>query len=72
MRKNRLLAVLETYYNPSRFHALDELDPHLIATIEQFFIRKSAVEGRLFQCVAHGGPQQALRLVEQSRERRAA
>ncbi len=72
MRKNRLVAVLETYYNPSRFQALDELDSHLIATIEHFFTRKCAVDGRLFQCVARGGPDQALRLVEQSRERRTA
>ncbi|HTU26318.1 MAG TPA: inorganic diphosphatase [Pirellulales bacterium] len=71
-RKNRLLAVLETYYSPSRFHSLDEVDRHLIAIIERFFTRKCAVEGRLFQCVARGGPHQALRLVEQSREWRAS
>ena len=45
VRKNRLLAVLETYYNPSRFYSLDELDSHLIATIEYFFTRKKRRRG---------------------------
>ena len=67
LRKNRLLAVLETYYNPSRFQALDELDARLIGPIEHFFTRKNSVEGRLFRCIAHGGPEQAIRLVEQCR-----
>jgi inorganic pyrophosphatase len=68
IRKNRLLALLETYYNPFRFYSLDEWDSHLIAEIEHFFTRKSALEGRLFHCVAHGGPEKAFRLVEQCRE----
>jgi inorganic pyrophosphatase len=66
-RNDRLLAVLETPYNPPRYESLDHVAEHLLAEIEHFFISYNEAEGRVFKILGRGGPKQAIQTVQKNR-----
>ncbi|HTU26954.1 MAG TPA: inorganic diphosphatase [Pirellulales bacterium] len=63
-RNDRLLAVLETPFNPPPYKSLDDLDDQLLAEIEHFFVSYNEAEGRVFKPIGRGGPQQAVLMVK--------
>jgi inorganic pyrophosphatase len=63
VRNDRLLGVLETRYNPTRFETLEQVDSHLLADIERFFTSYNTAENRVFKTIGRGGPEKALRLL---------
>jgi inorganic pyrophosphatase len=48
VRNDRLVAVVETPYNPADYHSLDEVSHQRLDEIEHFFVAYSESEGR--QC----------------------
>lgn len=65
-RNDRLLAVLETAYNPPRFHSISEIDEHRLAEIEHFFISYNEMEGRTFRPIGRGDADKAIELLRKS------
>jgi len=59
IRNDRLVAVVETPYNPPAFQALHELSPQRQAEIEHFFISYNKMEGRQFKPLSRQGPEKA-------------
>jgi inorganic pyrophosphatase len=49
VRNDRLIAVLETPYNPAEYRSLAEVPRQRLAEIEHFFISYNQVEGRQFK-----------------------
>ncbi len=70
VRNDRLVAVVETPYNPPEVRSLTELSEQRLTEIEHFFESYNAIEGRRFQVLGRHGPQRAQQLVEQARETR--
>jgi inorganic pyrophosphatase len=66
IRNDRLIAVVETPYNPAGFHSLKEMSPHQLDEIEHFFVSYNQQEGRRFQPLARRGPNHARKLLEQA------
>jgi inorganic pyrophosphatase len=66
VRNDRLVAVLETRYNPPPLRALGEVDEHVIGAIEHFFASYNEAEGRVFKSLGRAGPEQALERVRNS------
>jgi len=66
IRNDRLVAVLETPYNPPPFRSLDEVGSQRLAEIEHFFISYNEMEGRQFKPVGRKDPARAQELVEQA------
>jgi inorganic pyrophosphatase len=64
VRNDRLVAVLETAYNPPRFKSLVEVPSHVLAEIEQFFVDYNRSEGREFKPSGRHGPERAEALLE--------
>lgn len=62
-RNDRLLAVLDTPYNPPEIRSLDELDKQRLEEIEHFFISYNEMEGRRFEPAGREGPDKAQALV---------
>jgi len=65
---DRLVAVVETPYNPPEVRSLTELSKQRLDEIEHFFASYNAMEGRQFQPLGRHGPERAQELVEQARE----
>ena len=59
VRNDRLLAVLETRYNPVPVRSLDELSPQTLAEVEYFFISYNRMQGRQFRILGAQGPDRA-------------
>ena len=66
VRNDRLLAVLETPYNPPPYRSLEELGGQRLAEIEHFFASYNSMEGRQFRPLGREGPERARELVEQA------
>jgi inorganic pyrophosphatase len=66
VRNDRLVAVVETPYNPAEFHSLEELSPQRLGEIEQFFVSYNRVEGRQFRPLARRGAEHARGLLERA------
>jgi inorganic pyrophosphatase len=66
VRNDRLVAVVVTPYNPAAYRSLDEVNQHLLAEIEQFFVDYNKVEGRDFRPLARQGVHHARRLLERA------
>jgi inorganic pyrophosphatase len=59
VRNDRLVAVIETPYNPPAFQTLLELSPQCLAELEHFFISYNQMEGRQFKPLSRQGPEKA-------------
>ena len=46
VRKDRLIAVVETPYNPAEFHSLEEVSRQRLDEVEHFFVSSNQMEGR--------------------------
>jgi inorganic pyrophosphatase len=66
MRNDRLIAVVETPFNPAAYHSLDEVNPQRLDEIEHFFVSYNEMEGRQFKPLARHGADRAQDLVEQA------
>jgi len=64
IRNDRLVAVVETPYNPPLFRSLDELSPQHLDEIEHFFISYNQIEGRQFKPLGRHGPEKAQQVLE--------
>src|SRR5258705_13911524 len=64
IRNDRLVAVVETPYNPPAFHTLQELSPQCLAELEHFFIAYNQMEGRQFKPLGRYGPEKAQAALE--------
>jgi inorganic pyrophosphatase len=65
VRNDRLVAVVETPYNPAEYRSLEEVSPQRLDEIEHFFISYNQVEGRQFKPLARRGAHDAQALLEQ-------
>ncbi len=72
VRNDRLVAVVETPYNPAAYHSLDEVNGQRLDEIEHFFVSYNEMEGRQFKPLARHGPQRGQKLIEQATRRTAA
>jgi inorganic pyrophosphatase len=64
LRNDRLIAVVETRYNPASFRSLDELSPQTLAEVEYFFISYNGMQGRQFSILGRQGPDRAHEVLE--------
>ena len=64
VRNDRLVAVVETPYNPPLFHSLEEMSPQSLDELEHFFISYNQMEGRQFKPLGRHGPEKARQAVE--------
>jgi inorganic pyrophosphatase len=67
VRNDRLVAVLETPYNPPEYRSLDEVSRQRLAEIEHFFVSYNQMEGRHFKPLARRGADRAEELLEEAR-----
>jgi inorganic pyrophosphatase len=65
VRNDRLVAVVETPYNPAEFHSLEEVSRQRLDEIEHFFVSYNQMEGRQFKPLARQGANRARELLEQ-------
>jgi inorganic pyrophosphatase len=66
IRNDRLVAVVETPYNPPEFHTLEEVGQQQLDEVEHFFISYNEMEGRQFKPLARQGPDRAQELLEEA------
>jgi inorganic pyrophosphatase len=66
IRNNRLVAVVETPYNPAEYHSLEEVNQQRLDEIEAFFIFYNQMEGRQFKPLARRGEDRGKELLEQA------
>lgn len=59
VRNDRLVAVLDTPYNPAAVRSLEELGRQRLDEIEHFFVAYNEAEGRKFKPLARRGPERA-------------
>ena len=64
VRNDRLVAVVETPYNPAEFHSLEEVGRQRLDEIEHFFVSYNQMEGRQFKPLGRHGPDRAQELLE--------
>src|SRR5262245_64152201 len=64
VRNDRLVAVVETPYNPAEFHSLKEVSRQRLDEIEHFFVSYNRMEGRRFKPLARRGAGRARELLE--------
>ena len=69
IRNDRLVAVIETEYNPPLFRSLDELGDSRLQEIEHFFVSYNQMEGREFKVLARRGPQHVEKLLQEALQR---
>ena len=63
VRNDRLVAVIETPYNPVEYRSLDEVNQQRLDEIEQFFVSYNKTEGRQFKPLARRGADHARALL---------
>ncbi len=66
VRNDRLLAVLETPYNPPDITDIADVHPHRLDEIEHFFKSYNDMEGRDFRTIGRHGAEAARTLVRSS------
>jgi inorganic pyrophosphatase len=66
IRNDRLVAVVETPYNPAEYHSLDEVSGQRLDEVEFFFVSYNRMEGRQFKPLARRGPHRAQELLEEA------
>lgn len=72
VRNDRLIAVVETPYNPPPFQALDELSGQWLTEVEHFFVAYNHMEGREFRPRGRHGPEKAEAMIAEAISKRAA
>jgi inorganic pyrophosphatase len=66
VRNDRLVAVVETPYNPAEYESLDEVGRQRLDEIEHFFVSYNLMEGRQFKPLSRRGADHARALLEQA------
>jgi len=66
VRNDRLIAVLETPYNPPEFTDISAVHPHRLDEIEHFFKSYNEMEGRAFRALGRDGAGTATAMVRSS------
>jgi inorganic pyrophosphatase len=66
VRNDRLVAVVETPYNPAEFHSLEEVSRQRLDEIEHFFVSYNQMEGRQFKPLGRRGAEHAQKLLEEA------
>jgi inorganic pyrophosphatase len=66
VRNDRLVAAVETPYNPAEFRSLEEVGRQRLAEIEHFFVSYNRMEGRRFQSLARRGADHARKLLREA------
>src|SRR5262245_58106731 len=66
VRNDRLVAVVETQYNPAELRSLEEVSRQRLDEIEHFFVSYNQMEGRQFKPLARRGPGHAHKLLERA------
>jgi inorganic pyrophosphatase len=66
VRNDRLIAVIETRYNPAEYHSLEEVTKQRLAEIEHFFVAYNEMEGRRFKPLARRGRERGQRLLKEA------
>jgi inorganic pyrophosphatase len=64
IRNDRLVAVVETPYNPPPFQSLAEMSVQCLDELEHFFISYNQMEGRQFTPLGRHGPEKAQEVLE--------
>src|SRR5262249_40694576 len=63
IRNDRLVAVIETAYNPAEFDSLKAVSRQRLDEIEHFLVSYNEAEGRQFTPLARSGPERARELL---------
>ena len=66
VRNDRLVAAVETPYNPAEYHSLGEVSRQRLDEIEHFFVSYNEIEGRQFKPLARRGADRAQQLLEEA------
>jgi inorganic pyrophosphatase len=66
VRNDRLIAVVETPYNPAEYRSLDEVNQERVIDIEHFFVTYNEREGRQFKPLARRGADRAQALLNEA------
>jgi inorganic pyrophosphatase len=66
IRNDRLVAAVETPYNPLEYRSLDDLSRQRLDEIEHFFVSYNLMEGRQFKPLGRRGADHAWELVERA------
>ena len=69
VRNDRLVAVVETPYNPAEYRSLEEVSEQRLVEIEHFFISYNQERGKKFRPLARRGPKTAERLVKKQKRK---
>ena len=64
VRNDRLVAVVETPYNPAEVHSLEDVSRQRLDEVEHFFVSYNRMEGRQFTPLARRGADYARALLE--------
>jgi inorganic pyrophosphatase len=65
VRNDRLVAVVETPYNPAEIHSLEDVSRQRLDEIEHFFVSYNQMEGRQFKPLVRHGADHAQELLEE-------
>src|SRR5262249_8590598 len=68
IRNDRLVAVVETPYNPAEYRSLEEVNEQRLDEIEHFFIAYNHAEGREFKPLARRGADHAAKVLGEAME----
>lgn len=63
-RNDRLIAVVQTKYNPPQFESIDAVPESQLHDIEHFFKSNNEAQGRQFKVLGRRGPQHAANAVK--------
>src|SRR5262245_15731295 len=65
VRNDRLIAAVETRYNPAEYRSLDDVSRPRLDEIEHFFVSYNKMEGRQFRPLARRGGDRGQQLLEE-------
>ena len=68
IRNDRLLGAPVTVVNPARYEHIDDLGAILLVDIEHFFVSYNAAQGRKFEPLRRGGPNDALQALRDAEQ----
>ena len=68
IRNDRLLGAPVTTVNPALYEHIDDVGPILLADIEYFFVSYNAAQGRTFEPLGRGGPDEALQALRDAEQ----
>jgi inorganic pyrophosphatase len=69
VRNDRLVAVVETPYNPAEFRSLEEVNRQRLDEVEHFFVSYNQAEGRQFKPLRRQGAARARELLDGALEK---